>query len=97
MKVEELCQLYISYASLNTAAHAGFYSQIVNLVAPHEVPKQYFCRYLQSLVEQLSLTKALEFLPFVEELREYGEIQFFFSHEDYVRLMWSSLILQQQT
>jgi hypothetical protein len=36
------------------------------------VPKPYFGRYFQCLVEHLHLKKAAEFIPFVEELRNYG-------------------------
>ncbi|EAR90623.2 hypothetical protein TTHERM_00123730 (macronuclear) [Tetrahymena thermophila SB210] len=95
LKIDEVSQLYFAYRSANIGS-----AQFIQLLEQRfekqtEVPKPYFCRTLFSLVQHLKFDLANEFIPIVKELMKYGDIKYFFSHEDFIRLTWS-LLLQEQ-
>lgn len=54
---------------------------------------------MYSLVQHGKFDLALPFIPIIKELTKYGDIKFFFSHEDFIKISWSLLLLfsaQQQ-
>ncbi|KRX08409.1 hypothetical protein PPERSA_08608 [Pseudocohnilembus persalinus] len=95
LRVDELCQIYIAYSMSNNGDNKFFEQIQTQIGTAYDVPKPYFSQFLYSLCQQHAFDFAIDFLPIIQDLRKYGNIKYFFSHDDFVRLIYSAVILTQ--
>ena len=51
-----------------------------------------FCDTFWSFLNLKDYEKASEFLPIVKSLGNFGEIKYFFDHENFIKLVWCCFI-----
>jgi hypothetical protein len=56
-----------------------------------DVPKNYFCQTLWSICELNQIKFFNEFVPIISNLRTFGDIKYFFDHNNFIRMTWSIL------
>ncbi|EGR31601.1 hypothetical protein IMG5_106540 [Ichthyophthirius multifiliis] len=94
-KIDETCQIYYAFCQNNFGSSSEFLSFIEQQLTPTSIPKPYFAKIIYSFTQHMKFSQALPLIPIIKELMKYGDIKYFFSHEDYIRICWSSLLLEQ--
>ena len=57
------------------------------------VPKQQFCYFLFALVNTKQWDQVEKFMPIVQQLQTYGDLKYFFSHADFVHLVYALMLI----
>jgi len=88
-KILEFTQIFYHFI-LNNQGSPQFIEKLLDQIEDiNAIPKNLFAKAFFGFVEIGELDKAEDFLPIVDELCKYGEIKYFFDHEDFIRLIWS--------
>ena len=93
LKVDENCQIFYSYILHNKFIESTFELVLQEIPNANSVPKSIFCQTLWAIVQSKHFDLAKEFIPIVNNLKSFGDIKYFFDHDNFVKLSWSLIIL----
>jgi len=93
LKIDEKCQIFYTYILHNKFNEKSFQIVMQEIPNANSVPKSIFCQTLWSMIQCKNFDFAKEFIPIVNNLRTFGDIKFFFDHDNFIKLSWSLIIL----
>ena len=93
LKIDDKCQIFYSYILHNKFTEKTFQLVVQEIHNANSVPKSIFCQTLWSMIQCKCFDFAKEFIPIVNNLKSFGDIKFFFDHDNFIKLSWSLIIL----
>lgn len=94
LNIEEICQIFYTYVLHNKFTEPQFRRVLQEIPNANSVPKAIFCQTLWALVQSKHFELAKEFIAIINNLREFGDVKYFFDHDNFVKLSWSLVILK---
>ncbi len=75
---------------------AKFRKYINIKIEAKDVPKDIFCQYIFTLVNLKRWEDANDFKPILLNLQSFGNLKYFFSHENFILLIYSVMLISQK-
>lgn len=94
---DDLCRVFVNYTMCNLGSK-HFMDQLTQEINSKVVmiTKRSFCSTFFALVNCGRCENPKLFSAIIYELHKYGDFKFFFSHRDFIKLVWSLLTTQFQ-
>lgn len=88
---DELCQFYYSFVSLKIGSKE-FLNNTTELINKKflMVSRKSFAKVFYALVQGNHFGVVKKLNPIITELHKYGDFKYFFNHEDFIKLIWST-------
>jgi hypothetical protein len=94
LKPEQICAVYYSYTATNAWKDSEFFKEVSSrLPAAISVPKNLFCQTMWAAVQNNRVALAAEFVRIINNMLEFGDVRFFFDHDNFVKMSWSSIVI----
>lgn len=92
LKIDEICQIFYSYVLHNKFNETSFNMVLQEIPSANSVPKSIFCQMLWAIIQSKHFEFAKEFIPIINNLKTFGDIKYFFDHDNFIKLSWSLII-----
>ena len=93
LRIDENCQIFYSFILHNKFNEANFNMVLQEINNANSVPKAIFCQTFWANIQCKNFEFAKEFIPIVNNLKSFGDVKYFFDHDNFIKLSWSLIIL----
>ena len=90
MKIEEICNLFYILIKVNKNTH--FAKKLADKIITLEIPKNCFCTTFWAFIQVHEFDKSQEFLDIIYNMKSFGEIKYFFNHDNYIMMIWTLML-----
>lgn len=91
-KFHEICLLFYTYTANNKLDEKTSELIVPHLLNPNKIPKSYFCQSYWAIVQNKYFDIAKDFIPIMNNLIDFGDIKYFFSHDNFIKLSWAIIV-----
>lgn len=91
-KFHEICLLFYTYTANNKLNEKTSELIVPHLLNANKIPKSYFCQTFWAIVQNKYFDIAKDFIPIMNNLIDFGDIKYFFSHDNFIKLSWATIV-----